>query len=1414
MNKLLLTLLFITISIQAAEKKVFIVEFHAEPLAVIFNENLKSADAKSAENQMRKQQNDLLNKFANHTKQKNISAKHQYFHAFNGLALELTYKQAKWLQQQDEVKSISLERHYKIHTDIGPQWIGADAVWQGLAMDTSPNKGEGVIIGIIDTGINPTHPSFAAVSEAGTVNEYTHINPRGTTYGLCNTQTCNTKLIGIYDFTDEGTAGIDSTGHGSHVAGIAAGNVYSANYAGLNFNVSGVAPRANIISYKGCFYSEDAAGGRCSSSGLLAAINQATANLVDVVNYSIGSETPCSPWGGIDNNGAFCGAFGVGAAAEAMLNARSAGVTFVVSAGNSGPGATTIGYPAVAPWVVAVANTTHSRQLQSSVVDFAGGNSQLVDLVGASATDGIGPLTIVHARDYGNALCGQGEAELKSQCSGNGNDVLTGISNPFAANTFNGEIVVCDRGTYGRIEKGFNVKQAGAAGYILANTVGQQESIVADNHCLPATHLGNVDGSKLRNWLETGNNHTGTITGQTLVYDDALGDILNSSSSRGPTAIVYNTNTAASPTQRPQNYMKPNISAPGTAILAATQEGSGLTSNSGTSMASPHVAGAVALIKSAYPHYTPTQIINTLALTADNTQMLKADKVTKADFADQGAGRTRVDLAISNSVYFDVSRQEFINANPQNGADISQLNLPELVNNNCYPSCSFTRTVKLLSSFNVVDPVWNVTTEQTNGLDITVTPNSFDFSNSNEITLNITVNTTANDVLGNWAEAKILFTVNSSTDSEPMLDSISPSVSKLPVAVYVPAGNYPTMIEQQTTTRHGRFEIELNNIAAMTDATYRGLGPIVPQVETVTLNPANSVGSNNTPFNSDGEYVEGNFSAFSLFAVNTDKVAIIIESQNPNSDVDLYIGKDMNINDTPDEYEIICQQTGSANNKRCVLRDVKPGKYWIMTSNSPLGVITDVTTTLAVFDENDTPQKASFEFGYGLTQGRGIYVQAPVKVASNTSLDVIYELPPKAPDNVSYYGVIAVGAEPNSVGKTAIIPVKITSVNPVNEKLYSLNNETAEFNYSENDILSNMYVDTGVGANKIILNSFEKGFQVNIYQTDYNFNPLNIKPDLSVLTPEFTLAANPPVNPGVPPPGWIAVYTAEIDISGYQPSRWYLEIVPDPDSGLQSLVNYFALKSEVEYSIDDLIQPNQSLWYNPARSGWGVDLTQGLTTQAITWYRYNQDGTKPTWMQAAGAITTQNQWRGEMQLVTWNGTSPKQATFGSISMVYTTTNTGVISIAMPDKTYTESLSSLYSPANNCPQINDEQLDITGLWYIPAQSGFGNTVLATETAETTIFYFYDDLGLPTWSIGSRDLTNTDTIMNQVFNGFCPDCESSTINYQQVGTITNQYIDATTGSTTANIQLLAPLSGNWQTTGNSLKLNKNFGCQISQ
>jgi subtilisin family serine protease len=266
----------------------------------------------------------------------------QYDLVLNGLTTELTPAEAVEVAQLAEVRRVFRDVEEKLDTEVGPAWIGAPGIWDGSTTGLPGTKGEGVIVGILDSGINHDHPSFA---EVGPSDGYVHVNPNGagTFLGWCDPSNpnyiagfCNDKLIGAWDFVDgltpptgyEVLGPEDGDGHGSHTASTTAGNTVNAGLVAptvtLTKTISGVAPHANIIAYDVCYYSPADAAGLCPTSSSLAAANQALADGVDVINYSIGGgNNPYSD-----------------SVELAFLDLFSAGVFVSTSAGNSGPGET------------------------------------------------------------------------------------------------------------------------------------------------------------------------------------------------------------------------------------------------------------------------------------------------------------------------------------------------------------------------------------------------------------------------------------------------------------------------------------------------------------------------------------------------------------------------------------------------------------------------------------------------------------------------------------------------------------------------------------------------------------------------------------------------------------------------------------------------------------------------------------------------------------------------------------------------------------------------------------------------------------------------------------------------------------------------------------------------------------------
>ncbi|HAE86127.1 MAG TPA: hypothetical protein DCG78_06445 [Anaerolineaceae bacterium] len=606
---------------------------------------------------------------------RSIQVHYVYDVILNGVSVDLTPEEAEALRGVPGIKKVLKDTIRTLDTDAGPAWLGAPEIWDGTAVPGDlGTQGEGVLVGILDSGINFDHPSFS--DEPEDEFEYTWT---GNYLGVCNPDddenydpdyidACNDKVVGAYSYTHDAPSETvtpeDSDGHGSHTASTVAGNTVTLDYYGTEVTISGMAPHAQIISYDVCYPTPS--GGQCAGNDSIAATQQAIIDGVDVINYSIsGGEDPYND-----------------AVELAFLEATAAGIVVSTSAGNSGPAAETVAHRS--PWVLSTAASSHNRKF-TSIVDFSNPLYQGISTLAGEipfTEDLIDKAVIYSGEDPGNDL----------GCE------------PYPENFFANSIALIKRGTCTFTLKILNAEAAGAIGVLIFTDDRAPGAMSVSGTHIPGVMLDipGTLGDEIAAWVAASTDDTVSISAYGRYVDDVFGDIMANFSSRGPNTTF--------------DVLKPDVSAPGLEILAAVADGTIEPDEEaeydlyqGTSMSSPHDAGAAALLKALHPDWTPAEIKSALMLTAYDG-LLKEDKTTPTDPFDIGAGRIKLELAGLTGLVMDETIANYEAANPEEGGDPRSLNLASLYNSECVGECSWTRTFTSVSdlpaTYTVVAPEW------------------------------------------------------------------------------------------------------------------------------------------------------------------------------------------------------------------------------------------------------------------------------------------------------------------------------------------------------------------------------------------------------------------------------------------------------------------------------------------------------------------------------------------------------------------------------------------------------------------------------------------------------------------------------------------------------------------------------------
>ncbi|KAK9055277.1 hypothetical protein SSX86_026359 [Deinandra increscens subsp. villosa] len=668
------------------KSEVYIVTIEGEPV-ISYKGGVSGFEAIAVESDEKLDfSSDLVTAYSSHLEQRhdtlletlfddgNYKKLYSYKHLINGFAVHISPLQAEALRRAPGVKSVDRDWKVRKLTTHTPQFLGLPTgVWPtGGGFDRA---GEEIVIGFVDSGIFPQHPSFQnQVTEPyGPVPKYRgkcEVDP-GTKKSFCNG-----KIVGAQHFAAAATAAgafnpevdfdspLDGDGHGSHTAAIAAGNNgIPVQVQGYEFGkASGMAPRARIAVYKALYRMF---GGFVAD--VVAAIDQAVYDGVDILNLSVGPNSPPAT-----TKTTFLNPFDA-----TLLSAVKAGVFVAQASGNEGPLPKTI--VSYSPWIASVAAAVDDRRYKNHLTL---GNGKILAGLGLSpSTSPNQKFTLVAANDV--LLDSSAVKFSPSDCQRP--DVLNG-------NMVKGNILLCGysfnfvSGSASIKKVAETAKSLGAVGFVLAvenASPGAKYDPVPS--VIPGILVTDVSNSMdLIDYynVSTSRDWTGRVKSFKAVgsIGNGLEPILHKSapmvalfSARGPNIKDYKFEDA--------DLLKPDILAPGSLIWASwspngTDEpnyvGEHFAMISGTSMAAPHIAGIAALIKQKHPHWSPAAIKSAL-MTTSNTldrgerpilaqQYSGSDTMTfvPATPFDYGSGHVNPHAALDPGLVFDAGYEDYL----------------------------------------------------------------------------------------------------------------------------------------------------------------------------------------------------------------------------------------------------------------------------------------------------------------------------------------------------------------------------------------------------------------------------------------------------------------------------------------------------------------------------------------------------------------------------------------------------------------------------------------------------------------------------------------------------------------------------------------------------------------------------------
>ncbi|XP_022738520.1 subtilisin-like protease SBT3.8 [Durio zibethinus] len=661
---------------------------------------------------------------------------YSYRHGFTGFAAKLTESQAQKLSELPGVVRVIPNSLHRLQTTRSWDFLGLSSHYPTNVLQNS-KMGDGVIIGVFDTGVWPESKAFSDEGLGPIPSRWKGVCKSGDHFNAATH--CNRKIIGARWFIDgflaeygqplntsedpEYLSPRDANGHGTHTSSTASGSyVRNISYKGLGpGTIRGGAPRARLAIYKVCW---NVLGGQCASADILKAFDEAINDGVDVLSLSIGYSLPL--FSDVDERDGI---------ATGSFHAVARGITVVCGAANDGPSAQTV--QNTAPWILTVAASTIDRAFPTPIT-LGNNKTFLGQAIFTGKENGFTGLTYPEGTGLDPASAGSCQALL--------------LNSTLIA----GKVVLCFASVARRVairSAASTVQEAGGIGLIIAKN--PSDALIECSDGFPCIEVDYEIGTRILYYIRSAKIPTVKLSPSKTLIGKPVSPNVAFFSSRGPSSIA------------PQ-ILKPDITAPGVNILAATSQldqlmDGGYAILSGTSMATPHVSGIVALLKAIHPDWSPAAIKSALITTARTKDAsgfpLFAEGSPKklANPFDFGGGIVNPNGAADPGLVYDMGTSDYIHylcAMGYNNSAISRLtgqstvcpmeppsildvNLPSITVSSLRNSATLTRTV---TNVGAPKSIYKAVIEPPTGITVTVRPHILVFnSTTKKISFNVTV---------------------------------------------------------------------------------------------------------------------------------------------------------------------------------------------------------------------------------------------------------------------------------------------------------------------------------------------------------------------------------------------------------------------------------------------------------------------------------------------------------------------------------------------------------------------------------------------------------------------------------------------------------------------------------------------------